>query len=75
VDVPDAEDAYADLAEHVPLLGDAVRRARVVDEARHVALVRGVDHLFGRNAHQVRARRFLEFYKYAVLDDPALSLP
>lgn len=46
----------ADFPQHIPLLGDAVRVAGVVDEASQVALVGRVDHLSLRSFHQVRAR-------------------
>jgi len=58
-DVLDRENANADLSEDVPLLGDAVRVARVVNEPREVAFVGWVDHLVLVDLHHVSAGRAL----------------
>jgi hypothetical protein len=53
--VSEGEDANADFSEHIPLLGDAVGLAGVVDEPSEVALVCGVDNLALGSLHEVGA--------------------
>lgn len=56
MDVFDGKDADADLVQDGPLSGLAVGIARVVNEPRHIARVRRIDHLVVFYLHDVGAR-------------------
>lgn len=55
LDVPESENTDADLSKDIPLLGDAVGLAGMVDESSQVALLGGVNDLALAGLHQVSA--------------------